>query len=78
MNLGQACRPCRRSCSLIPGRDCFDDLPGDEIVVSTPSPIVEPLLCVVSTYTWHTAHNQKGTNGAARGAEVVDPEEGTH
>ena len=35
-------------------------------------------LCVVSTYTWHIAHIQKGTNGAARGAEVVDPEGGTH
>ena len=30
-------------CSLIPGRDCFGDLPGDEIAVSPPSPIVEPL-----------------------------------
>ena len=35
-------------------------------------------LCVVSTYTWHIAHIQKGTNGAARGAEVVDTEGGTH
>ena len=43
MNLGQACRPCRGSCSLIPGRACFGDLPGDEIAVSPPSPIVEPL-----------------------------------
>ena len=46
MNSGQACRPCRGSCSLIPGRGCFGDLPGDEIVVSPPSPIVEPLMCV--------------------------------
>ena len=43
MNSGQACRPCRGSCSLIPGRRYFGDLPGDEIVVSPPSPIVEPL-----------------------------------
>ena len=43
MNLGQACRPCRGSRSLIPGRGCFGDLPGDEIVVSPPSLIVEPL-----------------------------------
>ena len=43
MNLGQACRPCRGSCSPIPGRGCFGDLPGDEIVVFPPSPIVEPL-----------------------------------
>ena len=43
MNLEQACRPCRGSCSLIPGRGCFGDLPGDESVVSPPSPIVEPL-----------------------------------
>ena len=43
MNLGQACRPCRGSCSLIPGRRCFGDLPGDETVVFPPSPIVEPL-----------------------------------
>ena len=42
MNLGQACRRCRGSCSLIPGRGCFDDLPGDEIVVSPPSLIIEP------------------------------------
>ena len=34
-------------------------------------------LCVVSTYTWHIAHIQKGTNGAARSAEVVDPERET-
>ena len=41
MNSGQACRPCRGSCSLIPGRGCFGDLPGDKIVVSPPSSIVE-------------------------------------
>ena len=35
---------CRGSCSLIPGRGGFGDLPGDEIVVSPPSPIVEPLI----------------------------------
>ena len=40
---GQACRPYRGLCSPIPGRGCFGDLPGDEIVVSPPSPIVEPL-----------------------------------
>ena len=28
---------------LIPGRGCFRDVPGDEIVVSPPSPIIEPL-----------------------------------
>ena len=43
MNLGQACRSCGGSCRLISGRGCFDDLRGDEIVVSPPSPIVEPL-----------------------------------
>ena len=43
MNSGQACRPCRGSCSRVLGRGCFGDLPGDEIVVSPPSPIVEPL-----------------------------------
>ena len=44
MNFGQVCQPCRESsCSLIPGRGCFGDLPGDETVVSPPSPIVEPL-----------------------------------
>ena len=43
MNLGQACRPCSGLCSLIPRRGCFGDLLGDEIVVSPPSPIVEPL-----------------------------------
>ena len=43
MNSGQACQPCRGSCSHIPGRGCFGDLPGDKIVVSPPSPIVEPL-----------------------------------
>ena len=40
MNSGQACRSCRGSCT---GRSCFGGLPGDEIVVSPPSPIVEPL-----------------------------------
>ena len=44
MDSGQACRPCRGSFSPIPGRDCFGDLPGDEIVVSPPSPIVEQLM----------------------------------
>ena len=43
MKLGQACRPCRESCSLIPGRGCFGDLPGKEIVVSPPSQTVDPL-----------------------------------
>ena len=47
MNSGQACRPYRGSCSPIPGRCCFGDLPGDEIVASPPSPIVEPLRCAV-------------------------------
>ena len=38
-----------------------------------------PLNCVVlRTYTWHIAHIQKRTNGAARAAKVVDPEGGTH
>ena len=32
------------SCSLIPGRGCFGDLPGDETVESPPSLIVEPLV----------------------------------
>ena len=44
MNSKQACRSCRGSCSPIPGTGCFGDLPGDEIVVSPPSPIVEPLV----------------------------------
>ena len=44
MNLGQACRPCRGSCTPIPGRGCFGDLPGDEIVESPPSLNVEPLI----------------------------------
>ena len=43
MNSGQACRPCRRLCSPILGRGCSGDLLGDEIIVSPPSPIVEPL-----------------------------------
>ena len=46
---GQACRPCTGSCSPIPGRGCFGDLPGDEIVVSPPSLIVEPLFEVALT-----------------------------
>ena len=50
MNLGQAFRPCRGSCSLIPGRGCFDDLPGDEIVESPPSLIVEPLFLFIYFY----------------------------
>ena len=49
INSGQDCRPCRGSCSLIPGRGYFGDLPGDEIVVSPPSPIVEPLTTVLDS-----------------------------
>ena len=43
LDSGQACRPCRGSCSPVPGSGCFDDFPGDGIVVSPPSPIVEKL-----------------------------------
>ena len=53
MNSGQACRPCMGSCSLIPGRGCFGDLHGDEIVVSPPSPTVEPLLGLRSRVWLH-------------------------
>ena len=42
MKMGQACRPCRGSCSLIPGRGCFGDLLGDEIVASPPSQSLNP------------------------------------
>ena len=49
MNSGQACRPYRGPCSPIPGRGCFGDLPGDEIIVSSPFPIVEPLNPTVSS-----------------------------
>ena len=38
VNSGQACRSYRVSCSLIPGRSCFGDLPRDGIVVSSPPP----------------------------------------
>ena len=34
------------SCSPIPGRRCFGDLPGDGIVVPPPLPIVETLATV--------------------------------
>ena len=54
MNLREACRPCRGSCSLIPGRGCSGDLPGEEIVVSPPSPIVEPL----NSRRWLSSHRQ--------------------
>ena len=53
MNSGQACRPYMGSCSLIPGRDCFGDLHEDEIVVSPPSQIVEPLLGLRSRVWLH-------------------------
>ena len=43
LDSGQACRPCMKSCSPIPGRGCFGDLLGDGIVVSPPFPIVEQL-----------------------------------
>ena len=42
MNSGQACRPCRGSCSPIPGRGCFGDLPGDEIIVPRPPQSLNP------------------------------------
>ena len=41
--MGQAFRLCRGSCSPIPGRGCFGDIPWDRIVVSPPPPIVETL-----------------------------------
>ena len=47
MNSRQACRPYRGPCTPIPGRGCFGDLLGDEMVVSPPSPIVEPLFRAV-------------------------------
>ena len=43
LNSGQACRACLGSFSPTPRRGCFSDLPGDGIVVSPPSPIVERL-----------------------------------
>ena len=43
LNSGQACRPCGESCSPIPGRECFGDLPGDGFVVSPPPQIAEIL-----------------------------------
>ena len=42
MNSGQACRPCRGSCSPIPGRGCFGDLPWDEIIVPRPPQSLNP------------------------------------
>ena len=56
---------CRGSRSLIPGRGCFDDLPGDEIVVSPPSLIVEPL---VSNRVL-VMENEKGAEREAHGAQ---------
>ena len=59
----------------------IDGLATHKNIHQTPGAVLacSPLkLCVVSTYTWHIAHIQNGTNGAARGAEVVDPEGGTH
>ena len=47
----------RGSCSLIPGRGCFGDLPGDEIVVPPPSPIVEPLNTVVGFFMLAAGEN---------------------
>ena len=40
LDSGHACQPYKVSCSSIPGRGCFGDLPGDGIVVSLPPPIV--------------------------------------
>ena len=40
---GARCRTCSGSYSPIPGRGCFGYLPGDRIVVSLPSPVVELL-----------------------------------
>ena len=36
VELGASLWPCRGSYSPIPGRDCFDDHPGDGIIVSPP------------------------------------------
>ena len=56
MNSGQACQPCRGSCSPIPGRSCFDDLPGDKIVVFPPSPI-DPALFLKILVTFLTCNH---------------------
>ena len=45
MNSRRACRPCMGSCSPIPGRGCFGDLPGDGIVVSPPPQSLKRSLC---------------------------------
>ena len=62
MDSGQACRSFSGSCSPIPGRDCFGDLPGDEIVVSPPSPIVEPLNGDGNDHEYGNGH--EGSNGS--------------
>ena len=58
MNAGQACRPCRGSCSLIPGRGCFGDLPGTKSSYLRPpqslnpsSPLRARLQCTSDLYT---------------------------
>ena len=64
MNSGQACWPCKGSCSL---RGYFGDLPGDEIVVSPPSPIVEPLRTrLYMTHRLHTSVTMSFFSGIHR------------
>ena len=42
MNSGQACRPCRGSCSPIPVMDCFGDLPGTKSSYPRPPQSLNP------------------------------------
>ena len=42
LSSGQACLPCKGSCSPIPGRSCSGDIPADGIV-EPPPPFVERL-----------------------------------
>ena len=42
MNSGQACRPCRGSCSPFPGRGCFGDLPGTKSSYPRPPQSLNP------------------------------------
>ena len=54
---GQACRPCiMGSCRLIPGRGCFGDLSGDEIVVSRPPQSLNPSVDDCSRDVLQAAH----------------------
>ena len=74
MSSGQACRPCRGSCSPIPGRSCYGDLLRDEIIVSPPSPTVEPFWHHIQGVCLGLRYLRRGENSTACYLQDIKPQ----